>query len=45
MANHKADIADHAAEEARSSAKQANNYALGALDGLATLESVIDTVN
>ena len=45
VANRKADVASAAAQDAQSSAFTANNYALGALNGLSTLESVIDTVN
>lgn len=41
----KAEIASMAANSAQSSARTANTYALGALEGLSTLESVIDTVN
>ena len=45
MANNKAEAATMSAQAAQNSATQANTYATGALAGLSTLESVIDTVN
>ncbi len=45
LANHKADLASEAASAAQTDARRANTYANGALAGLSTLESVIDTVN
>lgn len=45
VADGKAEQAATAASNAQASATQANNYALGALAGLSTLESVIDTVS
>lgn len=44
VAEHKADLASAAAESAQKDARQANTYANGALAGLSTLESVVDTV-
>ena len=45
LADIKADAAASAADAAGISARQANTYAQGALAGMSTLESVIDTVN
>ena len=45
IASNSATRANNAANSAENSAAQANSYAQGALNGLATLQSVVDTVN
>ena len=45
VADHKAELAGEAASAAQTQAIRANTYANGALAGLSTLESVVDTVN